>query len=525
MSDPASPDGSAKDAGPDQSVTPDEQAGLAAARSPDPTWSPPNPVWGPTDPAWNPANPAWNPANPAWNPPNTAWSPPATGWEQPDPPYAGSYSVGAADAGLYPPSPPTASIPQGPHGRSPRSRRRFSRLAVALLLVAAAAFVGVAIDHGFWQTTASTTSQTQPAAGSGSSGSGSALFGPGGSGSNSSSSSGSSSSGSSSSSASGAPTDVTSIASTVNPALVDINVTLGYEGGQAAATGIVLTSTGEVLTNNHVVNGATSITATDVGNGRTYKATVVGYDRSQDIAVIQLSGASGLKTAKLGDSSKTAVGAGVVAIGNAGGTGGTPSAAGGTIVALGQQIVASDSGDGTSEKLTGLMETNADIQPGDSGGPLVDTAGEVIGIDTAASGGYSFQSSATQGFAVPINTAMAIVSQIEGGHASATVHVGATAFLGVGLQSTDSYGNASGGGSSTSGAVLEGVLSGSPAAKAGLTAGDVITSVNGQTVDSATSLSSLLGTHKPGDHVKIGWTDQTGQQHSATVQLATGPAA
>jgi S1-C subfamily serine protease len=493
MSDPASPDGSAKNAGPEQRVTPDEQPDPAAASRPDL----------------------------AWSPPNTAWSPPAAGWEKP----GWSYPRGAPDAGLYPPSPPTGRTSQGPYGRPPRPRRRFSRLAVATLLVAAAAFLGVAISHGFWQATASTASQTQPAAGFGSTGSGGAPFGSGSDGAPS--GGGSSGSGSSSSnSASGAPTDVTSIASTVDPALVDINVTLGYEGGQAAATGIVLTSTGEVLTNNHVVNGATSISATDVGNGHTYKATVVGYDRSHDIAVIQLSGASGLRTAKLGDSSKAAVGGGVVAIGNVGGTGGTPSAAGGTIVALGQQIVASDSGDGTSEQLAGLVQTNADIQPGDSGGPLVDTAGEVIGIDTAASGGYSFQSSATQGFAVPINTAMTIVSQIEGNHVSATVHIGATAFLGVGLQQpTGGYGDGFGAGSSASGATLAGVLSGSPAAKAGLTAGDMITSVNGQTVDSPTTLSSLLGAHKPGDHVSIGWTDQTGRQHSATVQLATGPAA
>ena len=496
MSDPASPDGSAKGAGPDQRVTPDERPDFAAARPPEP----------------------------AWNPPNTAWSPPAAGWEQPGPPYAGSYFQDAPDAGPYPPNPPPGRTPQGPYGRPPRPRRRFSRLAVATLLVAAAAFVGVAISHGFWQATASTASQTRPAAGSGQTGSGGTQFGAGNGGSPF-GSGGSGSGSSSSSSASGAPTDVTSIASTVDPALVDINVTLGYEGGQAAATGIVLTSTGEVLTNNHVVNGATSISATDVGNGRTYKATVVGYDRSHDIAVIQLSGASGLRTAKLGDSSRAAVGAGVVAIGNAGGTGGTPSAAGGTIVALSQQIIASDSGDGTSEQLTGLMETNADIQPGDSGGPLVDTAGEVIGIDTAASGGYSFQSSAAQGFAVPINTALAIVSQIEGGHASATVHIGATAFLGVGLQLADGYGEGFGGGSSASGATLANVLPGSPAAKAGLTGGDVITSVDGRAVDSPTTLTSLLGAHKPGDHVSIGWADQTGQQHSTTVQLATGPAA
>ena len=509
MSDPASPDGTAKGAGPDQRVTPNEQPDRAPASPPDADWSPPDT--------------AWNPPNTAWSPPNTAWSPPAAGWEQPAPPLAGFYQQGAPGAAPNPPGPPTVA-PQGPRGRPPRPGRRFSRLAVVTLLVAAAVFLGIAISHGFWQTTASTTSQTQPAAGSGSTGSGGAPFGSGGDGAPF-GNGGSSSSNSSSSSATGAPTNVTSIASTVNPAVVDINVTLGYEGGQAAATGIVLTSTGEVLTNNHVVNGATSITATDVGNGRTYKATVVGYDRSHDIAVIQLSGASGLKTAKLGNSSKTAVGAGVVAIGNAGGTGGTPSAAGGSVVALGQQIVASDSNDGTSEQLTGLIETNADIQPGDSGGPLVDTAGEVIGIDTAASGGYSFQSSGTQGFAVPINTAMAIVSQIENNDASATVHIGATAFLGVALQSTSGSGDGFGGGATASGAFVAGVLSGSPAAHAGLTTGSVITSVNGQTVGSPTALSALLGTHKPGDRVVIGWTDQTAKHHSATVQLATGPAA
>ncbi len=173
---------------------------------------------------------------------------------------------------------------------------------------------------------------------------------------------------------------------TASPGLVDVNSTLGYEGASGAGTGIVLTSTGEILTNNHVIDGATSISVTDVGNGKTYKATVVGYDKSHDIAVLQLQGASGLKTAKIGDSSKATVGESVVAIGNAGGTGGTPSAAGGSIIALNQQITASDELGGASEQLTGLIEVNADVQPGDSGGSLVNSAGQVIGIDTAASG-------------------------------------------------------------------------------------------------------------------------------------------
>ena len=202
----------------------------------------------------------------------------------------------------------------------------------------------------------------------------------------------------------------------MSPALVDINSTFGYQSAQGAGTGIVLTSNGEILTNNHVINGATKISVTDVGNGKTYNATVVGYDDSHDIAVLQLQGASGLQTAKIGDSSKAAVGEGVVAIGNAGGTGGTPSYAGGSITALNQSITASDDLDGASEQLHGLIEINADIQPGDSGGSLVNTAGEVIGIDTAASQGYSFQTSGTQGYAIPINEALSIVQADRVGH-------------------------------------------------------------------------------------------------------------
>ena len=117
------------------------------------------------------------------------------------------------------------------------------------------------------------------------------------------------------------------------------------------------------------------IKATDIGNGQTYTAKVVGYDKTDDIAVLQLEGASGLPTASLGNSSQVTSGEQVVALGNAGGKGGTPSVAAGTITALNQSITASDDGSGSSEQLSGMLETNADIQPGDSGGPLVNTAG------------------------------------------------------------------------------------------------------------------------------------------------------
>jgi len=313
------------------------------------------------------------------------------------------------------------------------------------------------------------------------------------------------------------------IATQTDPGLVDIYTTLGYQHARAAGTGMVLTSSGEVLTNNHVINGATSITARDIGNGRTYQAKVVGYDHSHDIAVIQLQGASGLKTVTLGDSASAARGQKVVALGNALGKGGTPAVATGHIASLGASITASDEGAGTSEQLTGLIHHNAGIQPGDSGGPLVNTAGQVIGINTAASQGTQFQGQQTQAFAIPINQAKSIADQIEAGTSSATVHIGPTGLVGVQIMSSDSA--AANGIQAGSGAVVAGVVPGTPADGAGLTQGDVIVSVDGQSVSSPEQLQAALGQHHPGDSVTIGWQDQTGQTQSATVVLANGPAA
>ena len=310
----------------------------------------------------------------------------------------------------------------------------------------------------------------------------------------------------------------------------------------------MLTSNGVILTNNHVIDGATSISVTDVGNQKTYTASVVGYDRTQDIAVLQLHNASGLQTATLGNSSNASVGEDIVGIGNAGGTGGTPSAAGGTVTALNQSITASDEGDGTSEQLSGLIETNANIQPGDSGGALVDTSGHVLGVDTAASAGFSFQSNGqsqgNQGFAIPINTALSIARAIEAGSASSTVHIGQTAFLGVEVSASGSTGTGSGGGgggggfggffggnsgntgntgSSVAGASVAQVVTNGPAQTAGLAQGDVITSLGGKSISSADDLTSAISAYHPGDKVTVGWTDSSGQTHTATVQLSSGP--
>jgi S1-C subfamily serine protease len=338
------------------------------------------------------------------------------------------------------------------------------------------------------------------------------------------------------------------IANRVDPAIVDVTSTLGYQQATAKGTGIVLTSNGEILTNNHVINGATSISVTDVGNGKTYKASVVGYDESQDIAVLQLSGASGLTTASTGDSSTVSVGDSVVALGNAGGTGGTPAVAPGAVTALNQAITATDEGSGSSEQLTGLIETNAAIQAGDSGGPLVNSHAQVIGIDTAASTNYQFGGSGnggfggqggfggdgssgsgssgssnsaggstTQGYAIPINTALSIARQIEAGQASSTVHIGATAFIGLQIAAQQS--------SYYQGVVLGGAAAGTPAANAGLGQGDVVTALNGKPVSTGTQIQEILIGLHPGDKVSISWTDTSGQSHTANITLTSGPAA
>ena len=316
------------------------------------------------------------------------------------------------------------------------------------------------------------------------------------------------------------------IAARVDPGLVDVVSTDGYQQAAAAGTGIVLTSNGEILTNNHVIEGATAIKVTDVGNGRTYTATVVGYDASHDVAVLQLQGASGLTVASLGDSGSVGVGDNVVALGNAGGKGGTPSVAAGTVTSLNQSITASDEGSGVSEQLTGLIETNAGIQPGDSGGSLVNAYGQVIGMDTAASSTYQFQSQSSSGeqaYAIPINEAVSIAKQIEAGTTSADVHIGATAFLGISIQPAGS--GFGGSGISGSGVTIAGALSGSPAASAGLTAGDEITALGGQQVASAEDVAHVLVSYHPGDHISVTWLDQSGQSHTETLTLTTGPAA
>ena len=484
-------------------------------------------------PGWFPLQPQAGPEGGHWQaqpPPGIPPYGPAGSWPPPYQPGYGGWAYG-------PPPAPTGGHTgwPGPGGQSPRDRGRGRRAlavagGVAALLVAGTAGGVIGDAIGSANTTgvsgfSGTTGPSNPGGGSGGAPSGGfGQFPSGGS-------LPSGSSGTAPGSGSG-PSNAASIASRVAPGLVDINITVDYGQARAAGTGMVLTPDGKVLTNNHVINGATSISVTDVGNGNTYRARVAGYNASKDVAVLQLSGASNLQTVTIDRSPNVSVGTEVVGIGNAGGTGGTPSYAGGTVTATGQTITASDDLSGTSEQLTGMIATDANIQAGDSGGPLVNASGQVIGMDTAGSQTSQFASQQTgTGFAIPINVATGIATQILDGHSGGGVHVGPTAFLGVKIGQSGSgipgsgFGNG-GTPASGSGVPIAGVVSGGPAAKAGLKAGDVITSVGGHPVDSQSSLRHVMVDDvTPGQSVTVNYTAASGQQESATVVLTTGPPA
>jgi S1-C subfamily serine protease len=300
-----------------------------------------------------------------------------------------------------------------------------------------------------------------------------------------------------------APRDAASASAQVGPQIVDIDAKLGYQSAIGAGTGIVIDGGGVVLTNNHVVAGATDLTARSIGNGQTYPASVIGYDRQHDIAVLQLAG-GGLPSANIGNSDTVRVGEPIVSLGNAGGAGGAPAVEVGTVSAVNQTVSANDALTGSTETLNGLIQLDANIRPGDSGGPTVNSANQVIGMNTAASQNYHLGRG--QGFAIPINEAMAIAGRIRSGASSPTVHIGPTAFLGVGVN--DAPG----------GAVVRQVIPGGPAAGAGISPDDVISSINGQPVNSATALTNILDQHHPGDGIDVGLRGR-----NANVTLAGGP--
>ena len=347
------------------------------------------------------------------------------------------------------------------------------------------------------------------------------------------------------------------IVNKVAPGLVIINTTLQYNGEQAAATGMVINPDGLVLTNNHVIEGSTSITAR-TANGHQYQAKVVGYDVTGDIALIQLQGASGLKTVPIGDSSSVKTGDSVVGMGNAEGQNAIVPVTG-QVTALNQTITAGDQGGSvTQETLHNMIQTNADIVSGDSGGPLANSAGQVIAMDTAGNdGGFSVQQNSS-GYSIPIDTALAVAGQITQGQASSTVTIGYPPFMGIYIgQGSNSDpqaqaeqqngGNAFGGNgfggngnqncytsdrnlvapqniaNVNSGTLIIGTICGGPAMAAGMTAGSVITAVNGQAVGSPESLTGMVSKFRPGTTIKVTWVSPSGQRSTSSLKLTAGP--
>lgn len=412
-----------------------------------------------------------------------------------------------------PPMPPTSwGLPPAGPGPVPAPTqalarpRRSNRVLVAALVVAAllaSAFIGAgardllrssSVTASPTPATDGTLSQSngteRPSAGSGSSGS------PG-------------------SGSTGTAPDWAAVTDAVVPGVVDIESRVS--GGVAAGTGMVLTDSGEILTNNHVVEGARQIVVTVVSTGDEYSATVVGTDPADDVAVLQLKNASGLTTIPLGDSDEVAVGDAVAAIGNAGGVGGQPAVATGQVVALHQQITAGDEHSTDTETLTDMIQVDANVVAGDSGGPLASAEGKVIGMNTAASAANGgFHATVSQAFAIPINRALSIAEQLvangsvsgSSGNGSSGSSSAGRGFLGVKVQTgTDG------------GAEVVGVVSGSAADEAGIVAGDVIVGVDGSSVESADQLTSALSSTQGGDQVQLTWQATDGRNHRATVEL------
>lgn len=290
--------------------------------------------------------------------------------------------------------------------------------------------------------------------------------------------------------------------------LVRIVSTMKYDGAKAAGTGMVLTSDGEVVTNHHVVDGATSVKVKVMTTGRTYVAKVVGTDTRDDVAVLQLTGASGLSTVTP-DTDGVAVGDAVTAVGDANGTVNYLSAATGSVLAENQSITTQDAGSATGERLTGLMEISSDVISGDSGGATYDVDGRVVGMTTAASSGTTD----VVGYAVPIAKVMRIANDLERGVTSARYAYGYPAFLGVAL------------GQDTTDATVQGVFKNTPAADAGLGAGDRITAIGENRVSTSAQLREAVAQLSPGTSVAISWTDTAGVSHTATVTLIDGPVA
>lgn len=302
-----------------------------------------------------------------------------------------------------------------------------------------------------------------------------------------------------------ATTSVTTLASSTEAAgVVLIETVVGYGSGEAAGTGLVLTSDGIVATNHHVVEGSTQVAVTDPATGASYLADVIGYEPETDVAVLQLQAAGGLATVDV-DTAAVHQGDDVTVVGNSNG-GGVLTATGGEITDTDAEITVSQE-DGTTQDLTDLIEVAATVVPGDSGGALLDEDGEVIGMNVAAS------SSGFTGYAIEISTVIDLANQILTGDDSGAVALGYAPALGLQLSGE------------TREPLVLGVVSGSAADNAGITAGSVLTELDGAQIDSYAQVTAALADYEPGDTVTVGWIDSYGIARVATTTLGRAPLA
>ena len=320
--------------------------------------------------------------------------------------------------------------------------------------------------------------------------------------------------------------DVESIARRVIPGLVNINTVVGQ--GQGAGSGIVISDTGAILTNNHVIADSTEVKVTIGGTGPTYNAEVVGYSVAKDVALLQITDkVSGLTVAQLGDADAVAVGDEILAIGNALGKGGLPTVSQGKVTGLDKQVTAGDE-KGDTETLYNMIQIDAPIQPGNSGGALVDDQGRVIGVNTAAAGSRYRIQTGNVGFSIRIDNAMEIIKQIQSGQEGNGVHIGARGLLGVNvseLNSTNTTSRPAQIAPVDEGALIVGIQSGAGASEAGIGEGDVITEVDGNPISNTEDLQQAMVGRHPGDRVPVTWTDVNGDEHTAEVRLVEGPPA
>lgn len=297
--------------------------------------------------------------------------------------------------------------------------------------------------------------------------------------------------------------------------LVQISTRVDFQGIVGNGTGIVLTPEGVVLTNHHVIQGADSIRGLTLSNGQTFDADVLGYDRNNDVAVIQLRGASGLIPAPLGDSASLAVGAPVTTFGNANGTGNPLTREQGSVTALGKTIDAEDELTGSSHSLDNLIESSTNLRSGDSGGALVNDAGQVVGMNAAATYNFRLNGESTpggQGYAIPINDALGVVNQIRSGQGTADVHIGPSAILGVGVNAVQEG----------DGLLIQSVLRGGPAEQTGLRPGDTLLRIDGIPITSANALTGVLDQRYPGNDIELAWRDRAGMERIGRAILTSG---